>query len=55
MKVLREEIVLKGKLLETMQSQGKDTYRYEDLVITITPGEPKLKVKVLKDDEPPED
>jgi hypothetical protein len=51
MAILKQEVELKKKCLEAMQRHGKDTYRYEDLLIMVTPGEPKLKVKVMKDDD----
>jgi hypothetical protein len=50
-KLLREEIVLKEKIMAEMRRLGTKTYRYQDLEMRIVPGDEKLKVKVLKDEE----
>jgi len=55
-KLLTQEVDLKKRTLEAMHRHNLTSYKYEDLVMNIVPGDEKLKVKVLKDidDDPQE-
>jgi hypothetical protein len=49
--LLKEEVELKKKVLDVMKRLNVTTYRYNDIFMTIVPGEEKLKVKILKDED----
>jgi len=51
MEILKQEIVVKGKAMEAMRRLNQPTYTYQDIYMAIVPGEEKLKVKVLKDED----
>jgi hypothetical protein len=51
MDVLKEELDLKGKLLDLMKKHDRTVYITEGLECTLVPTGEKLKVKVHKADE----
>lgn len=51
MEALKDEVELKGKILQAMRKHKKTQYIYQDLMIQIVPGEEKLKVKVAKEED----
>jgi hypothetical protein len=51
----KEEVRLKGELLELMQAKKIENYEYEEVHAWIEPGKPNVKVKIKGEDEEPEE
>jgi hypothetical protein len=51
MNVLKSEIELKKDLTKAMKEHELTEYRYDGHVVVLEGGEPKLKVKSIKDDD----
>lgn len=48
MKLLAEEVELKGELLKLMKRHKKEEYVYDGITISIVPGEETVKVRIAK-------
>lgn len=46
-----KEVETRTKLVGLMQSRNLNSYRYDGKLITIDPGQTKVKIKAIKEDE----